>query len=64
MNKISKSDNAGFRSEIDKFLQDLERKLQKQSPSEQAEVKKHARIAKLRDKVQERSESAGFWEEF
>lgn len=64
MSKVHKPENAGFRSEIDSFLQDLERKLQKQSPSEQAEVKKHARIAKLRDNVQERSESSDFWEEF
>lgn len=60
---MQRSVDKHFVSNIDKFLAEL-REILPESPSQQREREKHARIATLRDQPQPIEEQATLWEEF
>jgi len=55
--------NKAYVSPYDKFLYEFDVKHEK-SPSQLKEIKKHQRIAKLRDDPQAKDQSEEIWSEF
>ena len=53
-----------FVSELDQFLQEFDREHTVKSASQQKEINKHSRIAKLRDQEQADKPESTLWSEF
>jgi hypothetical protein len=53
-----------FISDIDKFLQDFDKRYPKRSLTQENEIKNYARINQLRDFPISRENSTGVWEDF
>ena len=56
--------NKNFVSEIDQFLAEFDKRHPQQSPSQQYEIKKYERIARLRDQAEVESTPKDIWEGF
>ena len=51
-------------SELDRFLSELEQLHPEKSASQQAEITKHERIAKLRDDKEAGKKDSAIWQDF